>query len=239
MDWPADVRNFASHIGLSRFAVLGGSGGGPYALACAHSLPPEMLSAVGVMAGAGPWEAGMRQDFPVTAYLTAGAAARIPTVFTIMADALVGMAKWAANTGPVTSRIDAWLEGLEKKPKKPGEAQAAEEEQLTTEQRREQVLRICFDAFAQGSKGFVQEARLLSQDWGLKYEDIPFRGVKLFHGSLDKNAPIATARYIAERVPNSILREFDGDDHYTLANRLEEILLDLLGKEPAADSKKT
>lgn len=53
-DWPADVQALASQLDISRFAVLGMSGGGPYALACAHSLPQEMLSAVGVMCGAPP-----------------------------------------------------------------------------------------------------------------------------------------------------------------------------------------
>lgn len=40
----------------SRFAVLGVSGGGPYALACARQLPRGFLSAVGVLAGAAIWD---------------------------------------------------------------------------------------------------------------------------------------------------------------------------------------
>jgi pimeloyl-ACP methyl ester carboxylesterase len=48
------VRALANHMGLDRFAILGVSGGGPYAVACAHALPREMLSAVGVIAGGPP-----------------------------------------------------------------------------------------------------------------------------------------------------------------------------------------
>ncbi|KAJ5827016.1 hypothetical protein N7447_003779 [Penicillium robsamsonii] len=33
MDWPADVQELAHHLSLSRFAIMGSSGGGPYALA--------------------------------------------------------------------------------------------------------------------------------------------------------------------------------------------------------------
>ena len=48
LDWPTDVEALATHLNLKRFAVLGGSGGGPYAVACAYSLPPEMLSSFNV-----------------------------------------------------------------------------------------------------------------------------------------------------------------------------------------------
>ncbi|KAJ5748987.1 uncharacterized protein N7511_010683 [Penicillium nucicola] len=57
-DWPDDVQALAGHLGLSRFALMGGSGGGPYILACAHALPHEMMSAVGILAGGGNWKAG-------------------------------------------------------------------------------------------------------------------------------------------------------------------------------------
>lgn len=39
LDWPADITQVANHLRLNRFAVLGYSGGGPYALACAAYRP--------------------------------------------------------------------------------------------------------------------------------------------------------------------------------------------------------
>jgi pimeloyl-ACP methyl ester carboxylesterase len=36
LDWPDDVVEVADGLGIERFAVEGLSGGGPYALACAH-----------------------------------------------------------------------------------------------------------------------------------------------------------------------------------------------------------
>jgi pimeloyl-ACP methyl ester carboxylesterase len=38
-DFPADVEHLADRLGLGRFAVVGVSAGGPYALACARALP--------------------------------------------------------------------------------------------------------------------------------------------------------------------------------------------------------
>src|SRR5262245_25637216 len=38
-DWPDDVVEFATLLGLERFSVLGSSGGGPYAIACGVKYP--------------------------------------------------------------------------------------------------------------------------------------------------------------------------------------------------------
>ena len=52
LDWPADVRQLADELGLERFAILGWSGGGPYALACAWSMP-DRVAAVGLISSRG------------------------------------------------------------------------------------------------------------------------------------------------------------------------------------------
>lgn len=52
-DWADDVAQFARRLGLERYACVGLSGGGPYALACAHELA-ESMPVVAVLGGLGP-----------------------------------------------------------------------------------------------------------------------------------------------------------------------------------------
>jgi pimeloyl-ACP methyl ester carboxylesterase len=44
-EWAADAAAVADHLGRDRFLVVGFSGGGPYALACAHELPDRVVAA--------------------------------------------------------------------------------------------------------------------------------------------------------------------------------------------------
>ncbi|KAL2862818.1 alpha/beta fold hydrolase [Aspergillus lucknowensis] len=215
MDWPGDVQSLVDHLCIPRFAVLGGSGGGPYSLACAHALPPERLSAVGILAGAGPWEAG---HVSAARRLISLAATHTPTALGVLIDGLVGVSRWAANTGPVARWLDNWLEKQE----------TAEKSDKSTRERREEILGMLFEAFPQGSAATVQEAVLLSHDWGFRLEDITYNKVQIWHGEKDANAPIEMIRYMAARLPHCDLREFEGETHYTLSRHLEEIISELV-----------
>ncbi|MGW6822302.1 alpha/beta fold hydrolase [Streptomyces sp. NPDC055005] len=62
-----DVRAFADALGIDRFAVMGRSGGGPHALACAAPLADRVLAVVSV-AGSAPFDAegGSALEWPST-----------------------------------------------------------------------------------------------------------------------------------------------------------------------------
>jgi pimeloyl-ACP methyl ester carboxylesterase len=55
VDWPDDVVEVAATLGLDRFAVLGISGGGPYAAACAWKLADRLTSA-GIVSSLAPFD---------------------------------------------------------------------------------------------------------------------------------------------------------------------------------------
>jgi pimeloyl-ACP methyl ester carboxylesterase len=254
IDWPADVQAFASQIGLSRFAVLGVSGGGPYSLECAEQLPRDKLSAVGVLAGGPVWDRGFRtKGVPWYARLTYLLGNYWPSGLRILSYALVGALRWIMRTGPVERRIDGWLESTtkakaarEKKEKENDgnvdlekesligttsaeEADKQQEVVRSTAQRRESLMGLLFEGFAQGTSGFVHETRLLTGDWGFKFEDVTFNKVQMWHGSKDANAPVRSIRNMAERMPHCVLKEYN-DNHFSMGNHVDEILEELIAE---------
>jgi pimeloyl-ACP methyl ester carboxylesterase len=232
LDWPADVEAFAERLQIPRFAVLGCSGGGPYALACAHKLPHKMISAVGLFAGAPPWAAGAHY---MSWYrrVTAWAAVYMPTGLAAVLNALVGVIRWLVKTGPITRWIDGLLEKLRSKnTKEEKELGLGEDVELTIEESRERLLSVMFEGFRQGSTEVVHEARLLSDvDWGFRLQDVDYDPIKIWHGSNDANAPIEAIRYMAERLPHSVLTEFSDDTHYTMAKYFSQVLDELVPEQ--------
>ena len=51
----------AAHLGAKTYSVVGVSGGGPYALACAYAFPAEELKSVSLVCGFGPYALTVRR----------------------------------------------------------------------------------------------------------------------------------------------------------------------------------
>lgn len=244
LDWPQDVQAFADSQKLDRFAIMGLSGGGPFAVACAHVLPRRMITGVGLFAGAPPWAAGhryMTRDRRILRFL----ANWCPGVVSFLTSVTVRFARWFVKTKFVTTRLDAWLDLLnkqarEKEAKKLEEDPTAKPSTITypderpvSEQREALLNLLIAEPFAQGSDGAVQEARILTDDnWGFRLEDVTYRDapIKIWHGAKDTNAPIEAIRYLADQLPNAELHEFEQDTHYTMGEHVESALRDLMGE---------
>ncbi|CAK7268109.1 hypothetical protein SEPCBS57363_002929 [Sporothrix epigloea] len=111
LDWPDDVLAFVESQGVSKFGVLGASGGGPYVLACARKLPPSALTHVGIMCGSGDFSPASRQAgaIPQRSLWTEFLVKRWPWGFRFILGSIVGLARWIVRTKTVTRWIDSWL----------------------------------------------------------------------------------------------------------------------------------
>ncbi|KAJ5439905.1 uncharacterized protein N7458_010903 [Penicillium daleae] len=219
LDWPADVQALTQHLGLTRFAVLGGSGGSPYTLACAYRLPPEMLSAVGIMGGAGPWEAGahhMSLPYRISAFT----AHSWPSAYGGVLGLLLWILRRALSSPSAIKQIDDALA------KNVGE-QASDK---PAAELRETIARQILEAFRQGTGPAVYDAQLLTSSWGIKFEDVTYNKIRIWHGTKDVNAPVEMMRYLAERLPHCELKEFPEATHFTLQRYLDQILSEMVPK---------
>ena len=88
-------------------------------------------------------------------------------------------------------------------------------------------LRIEFDAVAdalrQGTRATVQEAALGKRPWPFPLSEVS-TPVHLWHGELDRNAPIAFARGLAADLPNATLHVSDSSAHDVGHDRRDEIM---------------
>jgi pimeloyl-ACP methyl ester carboxylesterase len=215
LDWPNDVVALADALNIDRFAVLGISGGGPYAAACAYKIP-DRLSACGIIAGLGPISTG-----------TEGMNASNRTIF------------FMARRLPWLLRPTMWLLiGRHHQNKEKAEQLISKMMQkypkpdrvvLDQPELERLIIEDILESFRQGTKGPGYEGRLYGQPWGFRLEDITFDRVCLWHGELDTNVPVAMGRAIAEAIPNCRAKFCPNDAHISIIfNHMQEIMITLL-----------
>lgn len=238
LDWPTDVLAFANGMQLSHFAVMGLSGGGPYALACANALPQEMLTGVGLFASGPPWVAGAYHN-SIYRRVTSAMATYWPSGLQMILDILVSFARWLVNMKPVTRQIDHWLEQEDEKRESDDQVMKNETgteteratKKTTAERRLQLVHALIHEPFAQGTKATVDEARLLSSsDWGFSFEGVRYNPVRIWHGAEDKNSPVTMIRYMVKKLPHCVYHEFEGDTHYTMFKHMEGAISELISE---------
>ena len=172
----ADVAVIADALGFGRFAVLGQSGGGPYALACAALLPRQVVGAVS-MSGRAPypadgldWLAGMRPGS--AAELNATLAGR---------DALVALLASEDDFDPeMFTPADR-------------EALAGDWKWIST---------VVGPALEQGTDGLIDDALAAVGPWGFDPAAITVP-VLLVHGTADRVMPSAHSEWLARRIGGS------------------------------------
>jgi pimeloyl-ACP methyl ester carboxylesterase len=196
LDWPDDVVELANHLAIGSFGVIGFSAGGPYALACGYSIP-DRLTGCGVVSGVGPLSA-----------LLSLMARTLPWLLLPLTRRLMGNQARAERTLAAAGR--RW----------PG----PDRRLLDDPRLRQMMAASLVDGLRQGSKGAAYEGALLGRPWGFALEDIEFP-VKLWHGELDDQVPVATARAVAGRLPKRDATFYPREAHMsTLVNHRSEIL---------------
>jgi len=209
VDWPDDVQALADGLGLEQFAVLGWSGGAPYALACAERLG-DRVRAVALVSGVVPFgNPGI-------------AAATHPTPRRFFRLCL---------TSPPLARLTLRLMrlGVERDPAAFLRQTAAalppvDKEVLARPSVADAYLGALSACLRPGPAGGQADTALAVGSWGLPLSTL-VASITLWHGDQDGEAPVIGARWLADQIPGARLRVLPDEGHLSLIARHGGLIL--------------
>ncbi len=198
LSWADDVDQLADLLGHDKFGVIGLSGGGPYALACAHELPHRVVGAA-TLGGVGP--AFSHADAPAFGRAVHGVLRTATQFRDPLANALSYLVPplhrlaspgfdLYARFGPKSDR--SILESPKMK------AMFSED---------------IIAATHSGMHGAIWDATLFARPWGFDLADITVP-IRLWHGSADSIVPVSHSRYIVDCAADAELIIVDGMGHF-------------------------
>jgi len=204
LDWPADVAALADALGVDRFGVVGFSGGGPHALACAHEFP-ERVRGVALASTVTPPDTRNRADPFNEAVL---AATRFVPGFSRTAFA---SSSWLAANNPAGFRA-ALTSGS-----------PPVDRALFDGPDGDLLFADGAEAFNQGSRGPAHDLPIVGNDWGFDPAAVD-RPVSLWHGRADDTVAVDLARAFADGLSDPDLYVTDDAHYSTLANNRAAII---------------
>jgi pimeloyl-ACP methyl ester carboxylesterase len=222
-DCVADTVAFADALGAESFYVLGSSGGGPHALACAAQVPERVRAAASVSGIGHPdaadldWSEGMakenldelaelrRGDDELERFIRKEAAAmrEIDTREKLLAGAREGDLHCQADLDVLDGRLLEF--------------------QLSTSGRApEEVVWGWFD----------DEKAMWGSDWGFDPNSIEVP-LSIWHGEMDRMVPAGHGEWLARRLPGAKFHLIPDEGHISIIDRYYGAMLDdLLAAAP-------
>jgi pimeloyl-ACP methyl ester carboxylesterase len=212
-DEAADILAVADALGLPRFSVVGGSGGGPHALACA-ALLADRVDRVACQSGLAPLGPdGLTRDAWVGG----------------MGDEIAAELEWAeAGEDVLTAEMTRVQRLMEERiATDPGAilGDAANDADVGFLQRAETIeafRRIVPEQAVNGVGGSVDDTLAFVGSWGFDLSSIRVP-VLITYGDDDTSLPVAHGRFLARAVPDALVIETEGGGHFA-ADPIQDIL---------------
>lgn len=209
----ADLRTIADTLGVDKMAVVGLSGGGPYALAAAAGLPDRVV-ATGVLGGVAP----TRGPDAISGGLMDLGVAVAPLLKLGGAPLRIGATLLIRAARPVASPaldIYALL------------SPQADRHLLT----RPELKAMFLDDLLNGSRKQLAapfaDVIAFARDWGFRLEEVQVP-VRWWHGDHDHIIPFSHGEHVVSRLPNAKLFHLPDESHLAGLGRGEEILATLI-----------
>lgn len=210
LEWPTDLAALTASLQLERFAILGLSGGAPYALASVRAMH-RRVTRTAIVSGIGPLDA---LDAATLKQLGKSYFLRAKRSYWLVRGLTWMMAQGLRQPEKLMTQVMADLP-------------VADQEVLREPRTRQSFLNLLHESLRQGSRGLAWDATLIARPWGFPLHEIRSR-IDLWHGDADRNAPLAMGGMMAEQLPNSHLHILPGEGHFSVALRHFKTILSTL-----------
>ena len=208
VDWAADVATLADTLGIRRFHVLGLSGGGPYALACAATLR-DRVARVSLVSALGPLDThGSTVGMMLPNRLLLRLVRRVPAIVrpgvratSAVLRSLPGLYRW-------------WLKA---------HVSEADRTVLSDPAVAAMLRNDLAQALRQGVAGVWSDLNALTSPWGFEMDQVD-TPVDVWHGDTDRIVPQQMGHVFAQRLPQARWRPVAGGGHFLVVPRWREIL---------------
>jgi pimeloyl-ACP methyl ester carboxylesterase len=205
-----DVARLADALEVDDFAVVGLSGGAPYALGCAVKLPGR-LTGVGIAAGA------------------RGSVDESPHLYDEEDIALARAAREDLGKAEEAAMTDAGVVALAERPESLFQEEVTPEADMWLFRDTETLTEfedVVREGMRQGPVGVALDWVTLLAPWGFKLEDVPLH-VHAWHGEHDHLVKREAVDFVAERVPSLEVTTWPHDGHLGLMRHWGEVLATL------------
>lgn len=201
VDWVEDAAEVLDTLDIGPAQLLGISGGGAFAAACAARMPDRFTGLV-LVAPLGPpeWPTDGMEPWQRRS-LRLGV--RAPDFGGWVLDRMGRLAR--RDPGLYFRVITAHMPDADRR--------ALREDEV-----RQDYLLNYVEAFRQGPRGVAQDLRLLTRPWGFEPREITLPTV-IHHGSADTTVPLQHARWYADAIPGARLEVHPGHGHFSIPAR--------------------
>jgi pimeloyl-ACP methyl ester carboxylesterase len=216
-DWAADLEQLARHLGPARFAVVGFSSGGPYAVACAAQLA-DRVSAVALVSPLGRADMpGVIDDMATVRYMRL--ARRSPRMMGLIYSVVARKGRKDPDAAHErffrgASRVDRAV--------------------VDRPEVKSRWMPAFVEAAHGGGRGLAEDMRVVQRPWGFEPADVRMP-VRLWHGRRDRIAPPSHAERWIEELPNCRAVWFDDEGHFLIQDHMDEILEAVLTPSDSPD----
>jgi pimeloyl-ACP methyl ester carboxylesterase len=210
VDAAIDVAAIADQERIHQFSIVGRSGGGPHALACAEQMPARVdrvLVLVGLAPNNAPgldWLGGMTND-NVVEFSAAD------NDHAVLIERLRLKARNAADDPmSLLEVLRAQMTDLDKRV-------------ISDIGIRRQITESYFEALKDGADGWIDDVIALRANWRFDVKDIRVP-VRLWHGVEDNFAPVSHGRWLANHIPGAELQLEVNAAHFAAMQVLPSML---------------